>query len=76
MSNNITVDPWLNRKSKSLKGDIDSPHALAFRIYESQGEEEYSEGEVDIIRRVAENFCLPGVIDGLYEQLDKASRRS
>lgn len=45
-------------------------HTLAFRIYESQGEEEYSEGEVDIIRRVAENFCLPGVIDGLYEQLD------
>jgi hypothetical protein len=24
MSNNITVDPWLARKSKSLKGDIDS----------------------------------------------------
>jgi hypothetical protein len=24
MSNNITVDPWLRRKSKSLKGDIDS----------------------------------------------------
>jgi hypothetical protein len=24
MSNNITVDPWLTRKSKSLKGDIDS----------------------------------------------------
>jgi hypothetical protein len=23
MSNNITVDPWLSRKSKSLKGDID-----------------------------------------------------
>jgi hypothetical protein len=24
MSNNITFDPWLARKSKSLKGDIDS----------------------------------------------------
>jgi hypothetical protein len=24
MSNNITVDPWLTIKSKSLKGDIDS----------------------------------------------------
>jgi hypothetical protein len=24
MSNNITVDPWLARKSMSLKGDIDS----------------------------------------------------
>ena len=25
--------------------------------------------EVAIIRRVAEGFCLPGFIDGLYEQL-------
>jgi hypothetical protein len=24
MSNNITVDPWLARKSKSMNGDIDS----------------------------------------------------
>lgn len=45
-------------------------HALAFRIYGSSGEEEYSDEEVAIIRRVAENFCLPGFIDGLYEQLD------
>lgn len=44
-------------------------HALAFRIYGSTGEEEYSEEEVSIIRRVAEGFCLPGFIDGLYEQL-------
>jgi hypothetical protein len=27
MSNNITVDLWLARKSKSLKGDIDSREA-------------------------------------------------
>ena len=45
-------------------------HALAFRIYGSSGEEEYNDEEVAIIRRVAENFCLPGFIDGLYEQLD------
>lgn len=45
-------------------------HALAFRIYESGGEEEYSEEEVSIIRRVAEEFCLSGFIDGLYEQLN------
>lgn len=44
-------------------------HALAFRIYGSDGAEEYSEEEVAIIRRVAEGFCLPGFIDGLYEQL-------
>ena len=36
-------------------------HALAFRIYGSTGEEEYSEEETAI--------CLPGFIDGLYEQL-------
>jgi hypothetical protein len=24
MSKNITIDPWLARKSKSMKGDIDS----------------------------------------------------
>lgn len=44
-------------------------HALAFRIYGSSGEEDYSDEEVSIIRRVAESFCLPGFIDGLYEQL-------
>ncbi len=45
-------------------------HALAFKIYGSSGDEEYNDEEVDIIRRVAERFCLPGFIDGLYEQLD------
>jgi hypothetical protein len=29
MSNNTTVDPWLNRKSKSQKGDIDSRESSA-----------------------------------------------
>jgi hypothetical protein len=29
MSKNITVDPWLSRKSKSLKGDIDSRESPA-----------------------------------------------
>jgi hypothetical protein len=29
MSKNITVDPWLSRKSKSLKGDIDSSESPA-----------------------------------------------
>jgi hypothetical protein len=29
MSNNITVDLWLSRKSKSLKGDIDSRESPA-----------------------------------------------
>jgi hypothetical protein len=29
MSNNTTVDPWLSRKSKSQKGDIDSRESPA-----------------------------------------------
>jgi hypothetical protein len=29
MSNNITVNSWLSRKSKSLKGDIDSRESPA-----------------------------------------------
>jgi hypothetical protein len=29
MSNNITVDPWLSRKSKSLKGDTNSRESPA-----------------------------------------------
>jgi hypothetical protein len=29
MSNNTTIDPWLSRKSKSLKGDIDSRESPA-----------------------------------------------
>jgi hypothetical protein len=29
MSNNITVDPWLSRKSKSLEGDINSRESPA-----------------------------------------------
>ena len=29
MSNNTTVDPWLNRKSKSREGDIDSRESSA-----------------------------------------------
>lgn len=45
-------------------------HALAMKIYNSEGETEYSEEEVKLIRAVAEQWCVPGFIDGLNEQLN------
>lgn len=45
-------------------------HALAMKIYKSDGETEYSEDEVKLIQAVADKMCTPGFIDGLSEQLD------
>lgn len=45
-------------------------HALAMKIYQSEGEQEYTEQEVDSLRQVAENFGTPAFIDGLNEILD------
>ena len=43
-------------------------HALALKIYEHEGETEYTDEEVRLIRTVAEQLCVPGFIDGLNEQ--------
>lgn len=45
-------------------------HALAMKIYESEGETDYNPEEVKMIRSVADQLCVPGFIDGLVEQLD------
>lgn len=45
-------------------------HALAMKIYNSEGEAEYSPEEVKLIREVAEKLCAPNFIDGLMEQLN------
>ena len=45
-------------------------HALALKIYESEGEADYTDDEVKLVRVVAERLCVPGFIDGLNEQLD------
>lgn len=45
-------------------------HALAMKIYGSSGETDYTPEEVELIRGVAEQLCLPGFIDGLNEQID------
>lgn len=44
-------------------------HDLAFRIYRSEGEISISEQEKNIIIRVAEQFCVPAIIDAIKEQL-------
>lgn len=54
------------RTTGGIKG-----HALALKIYGSKGEEEYTDEETGLIRSVAERYCLPGFIDGLYEQLEQ-----
>lgn len=46
-------------------------HHLAFKIYESKGPTEYTDDEVAIIMKVANFHCLPNVLDGLNEQLNK-----
>lgn len=43
---------------------------LARKIYNSDGEAEYNEREVQLIRQVA-NQCTPQFIDGVNEMLDK-----
>ena len=45
-------------------------HALALKIYESEGEADFTDDEVKLVRVVAERLCVPGFIDGLNEQLD------
>ena len=44
-------------------------HALALKIYNNEGETEYTYEEVQLIRTVAEQLCVPGFIDGLNEQI-------
>ena len=36
----------------------------------SEGEADYTDDEVKLVRVVAERLCVPGFIDGLNEQLD------
>lgn len=44
-------------------------HALALKIYNSEGEAEYNADEINLIKQVLERFGVPGFIDGLNEQL-------
>lgn len=44
-------------------------HSLALKIYQSDGETEFTDEEVKTIVQIADAQCLPGFIDGLKEQL-------
>lgn len=45
-------------------------HALALKIYRSEGETDFTEEEVRTLREVAETYATPAFIDGLREQLE------
>lgn len=47
-------------------------HALAMKIYKSDGIEEYTSDEVKLMEGVAERFCTPAFIDGLRAQIRKS----
>lgn len=45
-------------------------HALAMKIYRSEGETDYTDEEVRTITEVASNYGTPAFIDGLNEQIE------
>ncbi len=45
-------------------------HALALKIYNSEGGTDFTDEEVEIMRNIAGEYCLPGFIDGLNDQLE------
>jgi hypothetical protein len=46
-------------------------HALAMKIYKSDGAEEYTDDEVRLMKGLAERYCTPAFIDGLRAQIQK-----
>lgn len=46
-------------------------HALAMKIYKSDGTEEYTDAEVRLMKDVAERYCTPAFIDGLRAQTEQ-----
>lgn len=45
-------------------------HTLAMKIFKSEGSVDYETEEIKLIKGIAEQFCVPGFIDGLNEQLN------
>lgn len=70
-------------KTKSTQVDVAAPladviymmqggmaaHALAHKIYDSKGEEEYTDEECKIIAQASQSFTLPCVIDAINEAI-------
>lgn len=46
-------------------------HALAMKIYKSEGAEEYTDDEMRLMRGLAERFCTPAFIDGLRKRTEE-----
>ena len=44
-------------------------HALAFKIFNSKGEEDYTDEEVEIIKIAVERFGTPSFIDSVKDKL-------
>ena len=53
------------------KGKGVAAHALALKIYNSTGEEEYGEEETVMIRGYAESFGTPMFIDAVNEAMEQ-----
>ncbi len=49
-------------------------HALALKIYRSEGETDFTEDEVRTLREVADTYATPAFIDGLNEQLEGGAK--
>lgn len=45
-------------------------HALALKIYRSEGETDFTEEEVRTLQEVADTYATPAFIDGLRAQLE------
>lgn len=50
-------------------------HALALKIYNSDSETDYDDGEVTLIRQIAEQLCTPAVSDGIKKVIESANRQ-
>ena len=45
-------------------------HALALKIFNSKGEEEYDDEEVKFIKMFTEQFCSPSLIDAINKMTE------
>ena len=45
-------------------------HALALKIFNSKGEEEYTEDEVELIKQFAQVNCSPSLIDAINKMTE------
>lgn len=49
-------------------------HALAMKIYRSEGATDYTDEEVRTLTEVAANYGTPAFIDGLNEQINNQTK--